>query len=147
MTETCPTFTALPCSDAFTATASVETVTGTRRVDCAAAWISDDTATSTDAGPVSGTLHCRLPQRVETAPGLRATLAVEGTTLGGATLVPNVFVGYDDTADTYTVRLDDGSGPRTVPVTVGLTDGLMRAILTDVPVGATLLLPQEARGD
>lgn len=138
-------------SDSFTARASVETIMGSRTVDCIAVWIEDGLAGSPDAGDDSGPapageVHCRLPVHIETAPGLRATFALTGTTITAATLVPNLFIGYDTDADRYTVRIDDGSGPRTVPVTVGLTDGVIRVVETDLPDGAVLLMPETATG-
>jgi len=132
-------------SDDFTARASVETVTGVRDVECLATWIADDDAS--DGEPSAGQVRCRLPHHIETAAGLRATIFLTGAPLSDVVLVPNIYVGYDKDADTYVVTIIEDSSPRTVPVTVGATDGVMRAILTDLPVGADLVLPGSATDD
>ena len=129
-------------SDDFTARASVETVTGVRDVECLATWIADDDAS--DGEPSAGQVRCRLPHHIETAAGLRVTIFLTGAPLSDVVLVPNIYVGYDKDADTYVVTIIEDSSPRTVPVTVGATDGVMRAILTELPVGAQLVLPASA---
>lgn len=134
-------------SDIFTAVAFVETVTGVREVECLATWIDPESETDSNGEPTTGTARCRLPHYVESAPGLRASLSLTGTTVSDTLLVPNLYVGYDRSADSYTVTIREDGTPRTIPVTVGLTDGVMRAVLTDIPVGAELIVPGDAGHD
>lgn len=134
-------------SDVFAAVAFVETVTGVREIGCLVTWIDRDDTTDINGEPTTSSLHCRLPHYVETAPGLRASLSLTGTTLSDTLLVPNLYVGYEVSADSYTVTIREDGTARTVPVTVGLTDGVMRAVLTALPVGAELIMPRDARSD
>lgn len=131
----------------FTASVQVETTLGQRAFDCERAWI--DTPVDLGSDPAAGSgpqLRCRLPQRAETGDGLPAQLRVTSETLSDVLLVPNVFVGYDEAADAYEVTVRDRGKKSTVPVTVGPTDGVVRVITSELPVGAELVLPQGADG-
>jgi len=115
-------------------TASVETMVGAREVECIALWITED-----DEDGSSPRLHCRLPATIETAPGLRATLMVQSDVIVDALVVPNVMIGADDDGPVVTF-VQDGREV-TVPVMVGATDGVVRVVLGDLPVGAALVEP------
>lgn len=120
-------------SSVFRGAADIETVIGQRSVPCLAVWV--------EAG--SG-LHCRLPGYVETAPGLRAQVTLTSVPIQGAILVPNVYVGYDEADDSYFVVIErDGEADR-VAVTVGSTDGVVRVITSELPIGANLRRPGSA---
>lgn len=123
--------------------ATVETVAGQRTVSCQALWTEDDVTTdpaATDTGDgISAQLRCRLPQVVETVPGLRAQLHVTSATIAGALVVPDTMLGYDQTGYTVTLRQDGRN--ITVPVDVGPSDGVVRVVTTDLPVGAVLVPP------
>lgn len=132
----------------LTGRAVVETVLGPREVPCSALWLEeiDPGGQSTDdpAAPVVSTfLHCRIPSHIETVPRLRARLVLESETITGAAVVPADYVGYDDEADGYYIRVADGDGVSEIPVTVGVTDGVVRVITSDVPVGAELVPLEE----
>ncbi len=133
----------------FSGRATVETVTGQREVPCAAVWIAQvaGTTDATSTASASTTrLHCRLPEYIETAAGLPATVALTSQKLANAIVVPNVYVGYDAATDGYVVTLDQSGATTTVPVEVGVTDGVVRVISTDLPIGAKLVLPSGGSG-
>lgn len=117
-------------------TATVETIVGERTVACEAVWI---TAPVEGGGDESAVVRCKLPSVVETAPGLRATLRIESDTIADAILVPNSMLGTD--AGGYTVTVITAEGEQTHPVTVGMSDGVMRVITSPLPVGATIVPP------
>lgn len=116
----------------LTGQATVETVLGTRTVDCEYLWIEE----AVEDGQVVSGLHCRLPRTVETAAELRATLVVESERLRDVIVVPNASIGVDD--DGYFVVLQEADGERKVPVDVGPSDGVVRVITTALPEGAVL---------
>ncbi len=127
----------------FTGRATIETTVGTRQVDCAAVWISttgpDRTGDVVEApAPL---LHCRLPGFVETAAGLRGLVTLTSERFDSVIVIPNLYIGYDQTVDGYYVTVLENDQPVKIPVTVGVTDGVVRVITSDLPVGATLLLP------
>ena len=124
-------------SGVFTGRAEVESVTGVRTVQCEALWLSE---TVIDEGAEQG-LRCRVPGHIETAPGLRASLTLMSATVPDATLVPNLYLTYDEDAQTYEVKLRENGVIRTVPVEVGMSDGVLRAIESPLPEGAELVLP------
>ncbi|MFV0634277.1 hypothetical protein [Demequina sp.] len=125
-------------SMAIHGTASVETVVGQRDIACAALWVED----ASDVDGAAGTLHCRLPATTQTVAGLRATLKLDSDVIEDALVVPDSALGMDD--DGYTLTLMDDGDEEVVPVDVGPSDGVMRVILTDVPVGATVIPPDES---
>jgi len=125
--------------------AGVETVDGQRSIGCQSLWtVPTDTSADPGGAPdaVAATLHCRLPQVVQTAPALRASLHVASPVIPDAVVVPDTMLGYDATGYTVTVRQD---GTQTVvPVDVGPSDGVVRVITTPLPVGAQLVAPANA---
>jgi hypothetical protein len=125
----------------FTGQAVVETVVGVRQVPCAAVWTEHLAARGEDAA--SARLHCRLPRLVETAAGLRARVILTTQRIVDAVVVLNTYIGYDAAKDGYFLTIRGRDGDRRIPVTVGATDGVRRIILSDVPVGATLVRPPE----
>ncbi len=130
----------------FSGEAVIETIAGERQVDCDALWIqAPELADESDAGaaPSSSALHCRLPAHIETAPGLRARVILKSELMKGAIVVPNVFVGYDKVTDGYFVNVVLDGEVSKVPVTVGVTDGVLRVITSDVLVGAELVPLEE----
>lgn len=125
-------------SASFTGTASVETVLGQQQVPCETLWIGSGD---------SPELLCRLPSYAETVPGLRATLTITTATIHDAVVVPNLALRYRATDDSYVVVLVDGGARRTVPVTVGVTDGVARVVTSRLPVGAKVLLRAVSAGE
>ena len=122
----------------FSGRASIETVIGQRSVPCAALWVRISDAEA----PYE--LHCRLPAYVETAAGLRARIVLTSRTYRDVVVVPNLSVGYDPKHDGYYVNVVDNDGVRKVPITVGITDGVVRVVTSELPVGATLAPPSDA---
>lgn len=118
----------------LSATAHVETVTGRRTVPCQALW-----TTERAEGDSGAELRCRLPRTVETAGDLRAFLSVASATIDDAILVPEIMLGYD--SDGYTVTIRVNGSEETIPVDVGPGDGVLRVVLTALPVGAELVRP------
>lgn len=127
----------------FTGKASVETIAGQREIACEAVWLEPAAPGDADwgSGGSGRRLRCRLPAFVETAPGIPATLTLLSELLPDAVVVPNVFVGYDGASDTYYVNVwRDGTDaePTRFDVTVGVTDGVVRVVTSELPVGAAL---------
>lgn len=133
----------------FTGRALVETVVGAREVACEAVWIHQQgglgEAIQDLYGVVDGSseLRCRLPGHIETAPGLRALVILESQRFENAVVVPVVYVGYDAEADGYTLNVIEDGVVSTIPVVVGVTDGVVRVITSPVQVGAELVRPEE----
>jgi hypothetical protein len=125
----------------FSGQAIVETVVGVRQVGCAAVWTEVTPIQGDDAA--SARLHCRLPKLVETVAGLRTRLVLATERINDAVVVLNSYIGYDLKADGYFLILSEGGGQRRLAVIVGATDGVRRIILSEVPVGATLVRPTE----
>lgn len=127
----------------FTGEAVIETIVGERAVDCEAVWIEAQVPANEeiDNGPQgrSAELHCRLPNYIETASGLRARIILRSEVIEDAIVVPNIYVGYDDSIDEYFIRILQDGRESKVPVSVGVTDGVVRVITSDVPIGAQLL--------
>jgi hypothetical protein len=121
----------------FSGQATIETIVGQRSVPCTALWVA------VAAGQAPYQLHCRLPSSVETAAGLRAQVVLTSQTFRDVLVVPNIYVGYDHAHDGYYVRILEGGRERRVPITVGITDGVVRVVTSDLPVGATLLPPSD----
>ena len=118
--------------------ATVETVVGQRTVSCESLWFED--ATDLDAGITEVALHCRLPNTVETVAGLRSRLSVSTPVIPDATVVPNIMIGTDSSG--YVVTIVEGGDERTIPVDVGPSNGVVRVILSELPDGAELVLPE-----
>ncbi len=132
---------------AFTGRATVETVVGEREVDCEAIWAETTVPGVQEDDETVGTgqrLHCRLPAHVETAAGLRSRLALASQTFPEATVVPNVYVAYDAASDGYVVTVLDDGEQTTIPVDVGVTDGVVRVVTSQLPIGAVLVDPRDA---
>ena len=136
----------------FSGRATVETVVGEREVACEAVWAEPGTpgelgaAEGADVDATASQLHCRLPAHVETAAGLRAQLALESEAFPDVVVVPNIYVGYDTLTDGYVITVDEDGTPRTIPVDVGVTDGVVRVITSEVPIGATLVAREDPTG-
>lgn len=122
-------------STSFTGRAQVETTMGPKAIACESLWVGPTIDGPFGSGPG---LHCRLPSWVETAPGLKATLKVTSSVIENATVVPNLYIAYDPDLDSHYV-IADGV---TTPVTLGITDGVIRVITSDIRVGAKLTLPE-----
>ncbi len=139
----------------FRGTATVETVMGQRAVACEAVWVvggaielNSNASPPSEFGGVdevkADEVHCRLPRRVETAPGLRGVLILESESLADAVVVPSIFIGYDEETDGYYVIVSEDGVERQIPVDVGPTDGVVRVITSDLPVGVELVFPESA---
>lgn len=138
----------------FTGRAVIETVVGAREVACEGVWIQQqgvfgdaifgDGSVDFDGVPAgSSELRCRLPGHIETAPGLRSRVVLESQRMEDAVVVPVIYVGYDDETDGYTLKVIENGVVSTIPVVVGVTDGVVRVITSPVPIGAELVLPEE----
>lgn len=121
----------------FSGRASIETVIGQRWVPCAALWAEGS------GGGTPYELHCRLPTYAETGAGLRARVVLSSKTYHDVVVVPNYFVGYDRRHDGYYVNIVEADRVRKVSITVGITDGVVRVVTSDLPVGATLAPPSD----
>lgn len=122
------------------ASASVETVVGQRTIPCVDVWIGN-APSDAEGVDASGSLRCRLPQIVETAPQLRATLHVTSQAIKDSIVVPDVMLGQDATGYVVTV-IEDGK-KTTVPVEVGPSDGVVRVITSKIPLGAMIVPPSQ----
>lgn len=131
-------------SIAFTGRAVIETVIGERNVPCLAVWVKKTEILEPDPFSPRGAseLHCRIPSHIETAPGLRAQVRLASQLVEDAVVVPNIYIGYDETTDGYYLNIFDDGATSRLPVVVGVTDGVVRVITTPVPIGAELALPQ-----
>lgn len=131
-------------SIAFTGRAVIETVIGERNVPCLAVWVKKTEILEPDPFSPRGAseLHCRIPSHIETAPGLRAQVRLASQLVEDAVVVPNIYIGYDETTDGYYLNVFDDGATSRLPVVVGVTDGVVRVITTPVPIGAELALPQ-----
>jgi len=119
----------------FSGRASIETIIGQRSMPCTAVWVQ------AVSGDPPYELHCRLPGYVETAAGLRARITLTSKVYRDVVVVPNIYVGYDRSTDGYYVTILEGGHQRRVPITVGITDGVVRVVTSDLPVGAPLVPP------
>lgn len=124
-------------STRFDGTATVETVVGQRRVPCTSVWV----ASTSGAERTERTLHCRLPARAETTAGIRAQISLTSATVPDALVVPLLFLEYDETTDGYVIHVQQDDGVTTFPVVAGPTDGVVRVVTTDAPVGSVLVAP------
>ena len=131
-------------SIAFTGRAVIETVIGERNVPCLAVWVKKTEILEPDPFSPRGAseLHCRIPSHIETAPGLRAQVRLASQLVEDAVVVPNIYIGYDETTDGYYLNIFDDGATSRLPVVVGVTDGVVRVITTPVLIGAELALPQ-----
>jgi hypothetical protein len=120
----------------FSGQAIIETVIGQRQVSCAAVWVQPSQP-SASGGPYE--LRCRLPGHVETAAGLRAQVKLKSALYEDVVVVPNVYVGYDEATDGYFITVIENGSERRLPITVGVTDGVVRIVTSKVPVGAKLV--------
>jgi hypothetical protein len=126
----------------FVGEASIETIVGERTVVCEAIWTQapQGDEESEDGPPAeSAELHCRLPNHIETAAGLRARITLTSELIPEAVVVPDAFIGYDETTDGYFITVLEDAQNVVVPVVVGATDGVVRVITSDVPIGAKLV--------
>jgi hypothetical protein len=121
----------------FSGRASIETIIGQRSVPCTALWVR------ISGGGAPYELHCRLPAYVETAAGLRARIVLTSRTYRDVVVVPNLSIGYDRKRDGYYVNIVEDGVVRKIPITVGITDGVVRVVTSDLPVGAELAPPSD----
>lgn len=121
----------------FSGRATVETIMGQRQFDCVE--LSASSASDADSETVAS-LDCALPRSAETVAGLRAKVTITSDTLRDVLTAPNLFIGYDETADQYYVNVVSGDGHTKTPVKVGITDGVVR-VITEGVVGGEELAP------
>lgn len=126
---------------AFSGRASIETTIGERQVPCTAIWIPPFGGGSDVAGPPSQ-LHCRLPSYVETGEGLPTRITLTSRLERNVAVIPNTYIQYDRATDGYYVNIIDQGQKQKLPITVGPTDGVVRVITSQVPIGATLVGPE-----
>lgn len=125
----------------FTGTASVETVLGQRQVPCQAVWLAPRRAADrgdSDSLPGTASVHCRLPDSAETAPGLPATLTLTSPEQADVIVVPLIFIGLDDRGENYVARVRSGEDFIERAVVVGSTDGVRRVVSSGLGPGDVL---------
>lgn len=119
----------------FRGRATIETIIGQRQVPCAALWVQP-------AGQSGGELHCRLPSFVVTAPGFKAQVMVKSILFRNVVVVPNIYIAYARAIDGMYVIVKEAGRDRRIPITTGVTDGVVSVVTSRVPVGATLVAPR-----
>lgn len=124
----------------FTGEASIETIIGQRQVPCVTVWVEQAGSLAKSAVGLGGAyqLHCRLPSYVETGAGLPSQVSLKSALYKSVIVVPNVYVGYDPATDGYFINVTQGGQEGRLPITVGVTDGVVRIVTSSVPIGATL---------
>jgi len=128
----------------FSGRATIDTVLGQRQVACEGIWTVETDPAQGSGDEFGGPeLRCRLPGYLETAPGLRAQVNLESERFRDVIVIPNIYIRYDPGSDGYVIRVMESGNVVTIPVTVGVTDGVVRVITSDVPVGAVLVPPEE----
>lgn len=120
----------------FVGTAGVETVFGYETVTCAALWI--------DSAPAPS-LHCRLPEGLETAAGLPGALVLRSRALNSVIAIPEIYVGYDQTTQSFFVILRRSGHDVKQYIVVGATDGVRRVIISGLHLG-DVLVPLQPSG-
>jgi multidrug efflux pump subunit AcrA (membrane-fusion protein) len=80
-------------------------------------------------------VHCRLPDDVESVPGLPVTLTLSSPELKDIVSLPAIYVGLDAGGANYVVQVKDGTGWVERPVEVGVTDGVRRVIVSGLRPG------------
>ncbi|WP_431836136.1 hypothetical protein [Cellulomonas sp. Y8] len=124
-------------SATFHGVATVETVVGQRDVACTSVWV----APSTQQDDGTRYLHCRLPARAETTSGLRAQVTLSSEVVPSALVAPLLFLDYDAEVDGYVLHVQQGDSVVEFPVVAGPTDGVVRVVETEAPVGSILVAP------
>ena len=124
----------------FSGQATIETVVGQQHVPCAAVWVEPvDPSSSTASSGMPYVLDCRLPRYVETAAGLTGQVTLSSPTYSNVVVVPNLYIGYDTATDGYFVNISVDGKPQMLPISVGITDGVVSVVTSAAPLGATLL--------
>jgi multidrug efflux pump subunit AcrA (membrane-fusion protein) len=127
---------------AFSGSASVETVLGQQAVPCMAVWLSrskSDPDPEANSGAELASVHCRLGENVETAPGLSAVLVLASPAQNDVVTVPIIYIGLDAGGENYVARVRQGDGSYSErPVIVGATDGVRRVVLSGLEPGDVL---------
>lgn len=127
----------------FTGSASVETVLGQRQVRCEAVWIAPRGGTEVvgaeSESSSTSQAHCRLPDNVETAPGLPAVLTLTSQALPDVIAIPAIYVGLDATGSNYVARVESGGTVVERPIVVGATDGVRRVVVSGLKPGDRVL--------
>ena len=111
----------------FIASATIETVFGSRTFTCSTLWRQHDND--------GMTLHCRIPADVETAAGLPLTMVLSSIPTKGVVAVPAMYVGIDKSGQNYLVNVVTARGTETRKVVVGPTDGVLRIITSGLRAG------------
>lgn len=126
----------------FAGTSSIETTIGQQDVSCAAVWVEPAAGSSSNPNGSQDPyeVHCRLPPFVQTAAGLTAQLTLTSQMLNDVIVVPTVDIGYHSDSGYY-LRVWDGGHVTTLPVTVGVTNGVLTVVTSQVPLGASLAAP------
>ena len=117
----------------FRGQASVETVLGERKVACSTVWLA-----RSEGSKSGGQVHCRLPNNVETAPGVPAVLTLTEPAVEGVLAIPLIYVGLDAAGEDYIVRVLTPSAVQERSVTVGITDGVRRIVTGGLNPGDVL---------
>lgn len=94
---------------------------------------------SLDSGTGQRYLHCRLPAHAETVPGINGSVTVTSEPLEDVTLVPVYYLQYEEDSETYFVTTVEDGVEVDHEVTLGPTDGVVRVVTSELPIGATLV--------
>lgn len=127
----------------FSADTSLETTSGVQTFTCESIWVSTASANQLildELVPVDEavTVHCRLPDNIETVPGVEATLSMKSQVIEKATVVPAISVQYVQSLQEFAVCVAEDGEPALVPVIVGPTDGVVRVVYSGVTDGTVL---------
>jgi hypothetical protein len=123
----------------------LESVVGAQSVSCDAVWLEPTAQEGSASSSGSSTqLHCRLPRDIETVAGLPAALYLASKTINAAIVVPNVDIGYDGADGEYFVDLLVNGRRERTPIEVGVSDGVVRVVTSDLPIGAVVMSPNDS---
>jgi hypothetical protein len=121
----------------FVGEVTLETLLGERRVACGAIWIEGPEVATDPASGSAGrsSVHCRLPDDVESTAGLPVTLTLTSAEHPHVVAVPSVYIGLDRSGDNYIARVRQAGGWVDRPVVVGATDGVRRIVVSGLKPG------------
>ncbi|MEY3407625.1 MAG: hypothetical protein RL038_686 [Actinomycetota bacterium] len=125
-------------SSKYSGLVNVETLFGTETAECESLW-NEISESNTEA-----LLYCRIPQEIETVPGLPVVLKISSDEVKNVIAVPAKFIAVTEDRLNYAVRVKDGNTSRLQVVKVGATDGVVRIVTAGLKGNETLLSFDEA---
>lgn len=140
----------------FAGTVQIETSLGESVVPCDAVWLTGLIESPSEESPPASprqnatdseivdpptlAVRCRLPQNIDTMPGIRGTLTLTSPTIRNALIVPAAAVQFDPKTTEYFVKVDSNGSSRNVTVTTGPTNGAQRLVEGELTPGQVLLV-------